>query len=674
MDFKKTQKGELLEQIKLARLSDTPIVYIPTPQMELIDDIMYSEECDNSIIPRLWIDGNDDNKIIELKGRSVSPPKKEGKTNVGFISYLDNYYYLKDNASLPEIKGYPMLFVSFEKDWKNPNLTARLLQFVKQYLGIKIGDKYLDPQKTALTRKSLYIVVTPSYENIPEQLTPYVRTIFVDPVGDEEIESIIGDTMRSMQLNPELITQREQLFTLMKVSFRGMSTLKIKSLMLQMIRSGIIDDHFIHESVVISAIHEAKKEILANCPGLKWEKTGSVQAAGLDNILAWLDEHAVLFQDPKAAAERHIDIPNGILITGIPGSGKSLMAKTAAYRLGMPLISLNMGMLRGSLMGESERNLENALNTAESMAPCVLWIDEIEKAMSGSSGNGASDSGLGERMFGTFLTWMQEKTSACFVFATSNDITHLPSELFRSERFDRKFFTYMPMTSECAMIFSSIIRTQNKEYWSELHRYGSAKMREMPRYLFDTELEECSVWIDILNKACTDRPEDCYLKNQNGRYLWNSGKKPGNKLLSGADISSIIKEAKFRAMRKVEAENKDSADDLLDMWEKSVYGKELFISTVIEVIRGFKPYGETNLPNLAKSFRSLFQNQFEPASGNFILDFNDFDETELCYTPHEPVDEGQCPNSSESYDRVLYHTLVGAINHYLPILEKKGEL
>ena len=117
------------------------------------------------------------------------------------------------------------------------------------------------------------------------------------------------------------------------------------------------------------------------------------------------------------SAQCHTDIPNGLLISGIPGSGKSLMAKTAAYKLGLPLISLDMGALLNSLMGESEHNMINALRMSENMAPCVLWIDEIEKAFSGSSQNSSSsDGGVGRRMFGKFLTWMQEKT--CLLYTS----------------------------------------------------------------------------------------------------------------------------------------------------------------------------------------------------------------------------------------------------------------
>ena len=131
--------------------------------------------------------------------------------------------------------------------------------------------------------------------------------------------------------------------------------------------------------------------------------------------------------------------------------------------LGLPLISLDMGELQKGIVGASEQHMVEALRMVEAMAPCVLWIDEIEKAFSGSSHDN-SDGGVMRRMFGKFLTWMQEKSAPCFVFATSNDTSKLPPELFRSERFDDKFYSFMPTVDECASIFSSIIKEENKKY------------------------------------------------------------------------------------------------------------------------------------------------------------------------------------------------------------------
>lgn len=654
MRYEQTQIGKLTEQVKLAVLSNTPIVYIPTQHMEVIQEMLFSKESANSIIPRLRIK---DNEITELDSETF---EENGKLIV------DNYQVVQ-SFEASSIDHYPMLYIIYMRDsqeW-DASVTSSLTKFVRQYLGIKNTKNYIENEKTSLTSKSLCLVVSPTYISVPSQISPYTKTIYLEPLSDEEIENIMISSMNGHGIDAQIIMGKENLLTQMKVSFRGMSALKIGQLMQQLIKCQYIDFDGVLESEVIVAIQDAKKELLNNCMGLRWEKVKQNEAAGLAKVVGWLKEHAPLFKDPEKAIRQHVDIPKGILITGIPGSGKSLMAMTAARLLNnMPLISLNMGMLRGGIVGESEHNLENALKTAESMAPCVLWIDEIEKAMSGSSGDSNGDSGVGQRMFGTFLTWLQEKRSACFVFATSNDITRLPPELFRSERFDRKYFTFMPKAKECAEIFVSIINSENDAYAKKLAGYDKQQRKNMPQQLFDSGLIDIKEWLAILNKCCTNYADACIVDLEGG-YIWKEKKKPSNKLLSGADISAIIKEAKFKANQGQQEEN-------------CIYEKEKFLKIVTDVIQDFKTYGETNLINLAKSFYTLNKNQVESASGSCVLDFSNFDEEELKYVPSDKekdyVDEKISDKDDNRYDKVLYNTLVGAINHYLPILEKKGQL
>ena len=139
-------------------------------------------------------------------------------------------------------------------------------------------------------------------------------------------------------------------------------------------------------------------------------------------------------------------------MVGIPGCGKSLVAKTMSSSWQMPLLKLDIGKVFQGLVGASESNIRNALNTAATISPCILWIDEIEKSLSSSSGS--TDGGTTSRVFGTILTWMQENTSPVFVYATANDISRMPPELLRKGRFDEIFFVDLPGTKEREEIFS----------------------------------------------------------------------------------------------------------------------------------------------------------------------------------------------------------------------------
>ena len=178
------------------------------------------------------------------------------------------------------------------------------------------------------------------------------------------------------------------------------------------------------------------------------EKMDSV--GGLIELKKWLRTRKHAFG--KKAREAKLNAPKGVLLLGVPGTGKSLCAKAVAREWKMPLLRLDMGSIFSSGVGDSEANMRNAIKTAEGLAPCVLWIDEIEKGVSGSTG-GELDGGTSMRVFGSFLTWMQEKQKEVFVFATANNIARLPPEMLRKGRFDEIFFVDLPGTEERKKIF-----------------------------------------------------------------------------------------------------------------------------------------------------------------------------------------------------------------------------
>lgn len=166
---------------------------------------------------------------------------------------------------------------------------------------------------------------------------------------------------------------------------------------------------------------------------------------GLQNLKRWLIKRNKSWLD--SAAHYGLPAPKGVLITGVPGCGKSLLAKSVSAMWQVPLLRLDIGKIFAGIVGSSEENMRRAIQTAEAIAPCVLWIDEIEKGFSGVSGP-SGDSGTTSRIFGTFLTWMQEKTKPVFVVATANNIALLPPEMMRKGRFDEIFFVDLPTRVE----------------------------------------------------------------------------------------------------------------------------------------------------------------------------------------------------------------------------------
>ncbi len=183
---------------------------------------------------------------------------------------------------------------------------------------------------------------------------------------------------------------------------------------------------------------------------------------GLEELKRWLRQRSNAFTE--RAREYGLPQPKGMLILGVPGCGKSLIAKTTARLWGLPLLRLDMGRVYdGSMVGRSEANLRNALKTAESISPAILFIDEIDKAFAGSAGSADSDGGTSSRIFGSFLTWMQEKTSPVFVMATANRVERLPGEFLRKGRFDEIFFVDLPNAEERQDIFRIHLQKRRRE-------------------------------------------------------------------------------------------------------------------------------------------------------------------------------------------------------------------
>ncbi len=205
----------------------------------------------------------------------------------------------------------------------------------------------------------------------------------------------------------------------------------------------------------------AKDRLFADISGLeKIDVDESVKdVGGLEGLRKWLDEKKELLTPEKRDMMRAkgLQPPRGILLVGVPGCGKSLSAKSISANWKLPLYRLDFATVQGSYVGQSEQQLKDALTTAESVSPCILWIDEIEKGLSGATG-GAGDGGVSTRMVGQFLFWMQECKKQVFVVATANDVSMLPSELLRRGRFDELFFVDLPTADERREILALYMR------------------------------------------------------------------------------------------------------------------------------------------------------------------------------------------------------------------------
>jgi SpoVK/Ycf46/Vps4 family AAA+-type ATPase len=239
----------------------------------------------------------------------------------------------------------------------------------------------------------------------------------------------------------------------------------------------------------ISYIRDEKRQIVQKSGLLEYYETEEAlgTVGGLELLKTWLKQRYRAFE--PAARQYGLPLPKGLLLLGVQGCGKSLAAKAVSGSWGFPLLRLDMSRIFGSLIGSSEENMRRALEMAESVSPAVLWVDEIEKTFSGIESSGMTDAGTTARVFGSFLTWLQDKVSPVFCVATANSIEHLPPELLRKGRFDEIFFVDLPSEVERAEIFNIHLRKRKRDP----AKYAVAHLAKVAEGLSGAEIEQAII-------------------------------------------------------------------------------------------------------------------------------------------------------------------------------------
>lgn len=224
----------------------------------------------------------------------------------------------------------------------------------------------------------------------------------------------------------------------------------------------VVKDRAFDEGDLPEVVAEKKKLIRKSGLLDYYDFSEDISAVGgLERLKAWLQQRGMAFS--QKARDFGLPEPKGILLLGVQGCGKSLAAKATASLWNLPLLKLDVGRIFDSYLGSSEKNIREAIKVAEALSPNILWMDEIDKAFAGAGSQHAGDSGVSARVFGTFLTWMQEKTSPVFVFATANNIENLPPELLRKGRFDEIFFIDLPTAAERKSIFHIHLKKRGRK-------------------------------------------------------------------------------------------------------------------------------------------------------------------------------------------------------------------
>lgn len=387
------------------------------------------------------------------------------------------------------------------------------------------------------------------------------------------------------------------------------------------------------EASVIRLIRDRKKSKMQG--GILELKDASAAAVGgMKQLTDWLEHQKDrLTKSDAYRRERGISPPKGVLLCGIPGCGKSEAAKATARTFGLPLVQMDVGKLMGRYVGESEENMRSALAMAEAMAPCVLWIDELEKGFSAAGSSG--DSGPFKRMFATLLGWMQENKTPVFIFATANDIGGLPKEFFRSGRFDEKFAVFLPTAEECAQIFLSHMRRIQSEVERNTNEYGRT--------------------IRVFQSECLNAEK---LRGFVDRHFRSNG---SARIAIGSDILQIVNSALslpwVRDNYPLSFENWSDAMETA-MASCSFYGD-----------------GAENLDSIAVSYCRLLRKGMMPTTQDPLIRAEDYQPMSLSeLMDSHPAPRPAIPVSREAeltgYDRLVYRLLRDRINMVSPYVER----
>ncbi len=334
-----------------------------------------------------------------------------------------------------------------------------LLKDFHKYFNQDVIVRKLRDLAQRFRRSRRAIVITSPAAEIPAELEKEVAHFVLDLPEEPELARMIQEVIRELTTRQNVKNELNLAQQLdLARGLRGLTGQEAR----RVLKQAILEAYRV-DARTLERIRDAKSRLIREKGILEFVKRegGMETIGGLERLKAWLEKRRAAFS--PEAAQYGLDPPRGILIMGVQGCGKSLCAKAVAREWRMPLVKLDTSRLFEKYIGESEKNLRQSLQVAEAVSPCVLWIDEIEKMFPHSGGSGDADAGLSLRLFGNFLTWMQERKAPVFIVATSNDISALPPELVRKGRFDEIFFVDLPDAEERKAIFSIHLRRHKQD-------------------------------------------------------------------------------------------------------------------------------------------------------------------------------------------------------------------
>lgn len=606
--------NKIISQIRNGMLLHKPVIYLQTSEPEIVRRVINSDEVvvrmvkqQEVVMPFARVFGAgerregyavNNTKVINIEHGgseklSTCGKKEEAPDDYGRFKFNEKEKYLLPSLLAIHIRQSRLPF-------------EELFRFV---------DRYMQETDDSCAIRSSLVLLYGDETEFPSWLAEYCY-IVQEPYPDrEEIAAVI----RKKVSQSGGILLKDEMIESYVSGFLGNTLVQVENTvdyLLNLPGDALTGRSAVENRVEVQKVLAALKEQNVKRVGLlelqKVDKEENL--GGMAAFHRWLDKNKKnILQSDEIFRRTGATSQKGILMCGIPGCGKSAAVNLLAKELGLPVLKMDIGRLMGGIVGESEHNMHLALRLAEAMAPCILYIDEIEKGFSGSGGKGEDTSGVTKRMFGILLSWMQDCAKPVYMFATANSLAGIPKEFFRSGRFDSHFALYMPTREECIDIFKKRMEKAEKTVLA-----------------YDKNSE-------LFMKLCYD---DEKLGLVTDHLLYKENEQRKGRFLTGADITKLVNMAlrKFGARKGAISHTewiqalKKAAD------ETTVYGD-----------------GEENLNSIAVCYLQMMRLGFKPTSDRGLFKPKDYS---VSYEKGKVVPSvAENETVKTDYDRALYDTI-----------------
>lgn len=586
---------KVLQRCESALRARIPIIYIKTDSDRLVQQIVDSDR----LVVRVRKAGT--NMRPEREYLTGENPVREKPAN-----HLTENLGIKRNWS---VWDYPRICTyKVPREWKEQAGYEDYIMAHEDPMHIRYE-----------VLQSSVVILYSSQVQLSPMMQAYTEIIEVDYPAAEEIRNQILNVAKLY--GDDYLETNEVYQSQLCTEFSGLTSEEI-DITMRKIMSAPAKDAFSsplqNETGVMDIIRRRKEQKMETSVLELCKKPGST-IGGMDKLRSWLNQQKVSLENAEILRRKKgILPPKGVLLCGIPGCGKSEAAKLTAQEFGLPLLKMDVGKLMDKWVGSSEQNMRDALQMAEAMSPCVLWIDELEKGFSGAGGD--SDSSSFKRMFATLLGWMQDNTKPVFIFATANNIGGLPKEFFRSGRFDALFAVYLPMMQECVEIFRACMGRYKLEDGRSLFEPGC-----FSGDLLGHIVDDCLV--------VKDRP----------------------RIVVGADIQKIV---------NVTVRSLGSQDQISShMWRKALE------KTCSDPDVGVYGDGDENVDSIAVSYCRMLRKGLQPTAQRVLFATEDYQPRNAREEKNILIDSTS-RNLTGNYDKKLHQLLLERINEVAPQVEE----